>query len=269
MADKTNIELLNSPENIHYEAYDFPVIKAGNSGYGIDWESMEDTPFVEKLSKGIRITQENAAVFTQEFERLRTIHAYRSARLDWIQKSNGWCSLECIMPDAGNGVWMYIYSEKGDHAGSPMEYTLTPETRLDVHNLDYADTGIFLVESLAQYLQPAGITFPYIRTNLEGTHQETKFDFSFTAHDLSYSFELPYEPTFNYAGKLSIYAQNRRLKLGEISPEKFARDDENFVTLETDTTGKKFWKATRIPSPGDAVLLFDLLSIPLKWRSII
>lgn len=269
MVEKTDVELLSSPENIHYEANDFPVIRNGNSGYGIDWESSEETPFVKKLDQGIKITRKNAEAFEQEFARLRVIHDYPNARLDWIMKPDDWCSLECIMPDAGNGVWMYIYSEKGDHTGAPMEYTLTPNTRLDIHNLDYADTGIFLVESLAEYLKFAGIIFPHILTNLEGTHTEVISNFHLKRHNLSYSFELPYDDTFDYAGRLKIYAENMRIKLSEISNERFARDSNNFVTLETNPNGQKFWKAKRILSSSGAVLLFDLLSIPLKWKRIL
>ncbi len=269
MADDLNPELLNSPENIHYEKYDFPVVEDCSSGYGIAWRTFDRNALVQRLIPGIQITRKNAEDFAREFEVLCQIHDYPDTRLDWIKKGENY-SLECIMPDAGGGVWMYIYSGIGDHAGTPMEQSLTPLNRLSPHNIDHADTAIFLVEGLAQYLQLAGISFPHIETTPEGTHTTESFSGrKMTFHNLSYSFRLPYEPLFNYLKKLAFYAEQIRIPLLEISEKRLAMDEENFAELKTMQNGEQVWIAERVPNPAAVAQLFSLLSKPLKWHDIL
>jgi len=265
-------ELLNSPENIYFESYDFPVTEAWGSQYTIDWNAPEVTDLTKRIEKNISITSENTNNFIKEFEELRYRHGYPYARLDWIHKPDSiddWHSLECIMPDAGGGVWMYIFSGAGDHAGTPMELNLTSEKRLDLHNIDHADTAIFLIESLAHYLRYAGIAFPYISTDIKSIHKDNRFGSNRDIIDLSYSFELPYEPLFDYEKKISFFTENQRIKMLEITNERIAIDEMNFATLEQGANGQKVWKVDRIESGYAAIRLFSLLSKPLKWRYII
>ena len=268
MADNLSSELLNSPENIYYEKYDFPVVEDCSSGYGIDWRAFEKNTLVQKLVHGIQITRENAESFIGEFDVLRQIHDYPNARLDWLEKGD-YRSLECIMPDAGGGVWMYIYSGIGDHAGTPLEQSLTPLDRLSPHNIDHADTAIFLVEGLAKYLQLAGISFPYIEATLEDTYTKSFSGRAITFHNLSYSFRLPYEPRFNYVKKLAFYAENTRIRLLEISEKRLAIDEGNFAELKTMLNGEQVWVAERVPNLAAVAQLFSLLSKPLKWHDIL
>lgn len=264
MAD---IELLNSPKNIHYEKYDFPVVEVGSSGYIIDWVASTKTELISEITDGISITSENALEFTSEFDDLRKRHGYPNARLDWIDKPNDWHSLECIMPDAGQGIWMYIYSGKGDHADSPMEGNLTVKNRLDNHNIDFSDTAIFLIEGLAHYLRYAGITFPYIQTSIKEIRKENRFGFEREVTDLLYSFELPYDPEFDYKKSLTIYTGNHKIKVLEISDERIALDEKNLATLQLNEKGEKVWKAQSLESSSTASRLFSLLSKPLKMRT--
>lgn len=246
-----------------YETYDFPVIVTNENGAHIDWLAYEETDVVKRLEKGISLTSEQAQKVTDDIHVLEELYNYRTDRLDWEQRSNGMLYLEAIFPDAGNGLWMYLFSKEGDHKGTPMEDILKPKTKVDTHNVDYASQAIFFVECLAAYYKQIGIQFPYIKANKSGVQKCQAGDHTIERITRNYSFEIPWNDTFDYQEILTNYTNNLGIKMAQIESDYLETQYGGKAQLITTPQGK-IWVAQNLESDYDAVKLFRLLSIPLK-----
>lgn len=233
-----------------YILADFPVI---TPNHNIDWETSVDTPLTERLEKGVVITEENAELFQNEFNELKKRYGFKHAEIGWIEKDNGLYSLKRINVNAGNGLWMHVFSGIGDHEGTPMEAELTPSSRLEYHNIDSSYQALFLVESLAHYFKHADITFPFIRSETDPS-----------TNSLVYSFEIPYDERFDYVKSLPIYCYNCKFPIQEISKTRIAINEDCVAYLSTNENNEKVWIAKELTSANDAVQLFHLLAVLLK-----
>lgn len=249
--------------NSIYETYDFPVIVTNENGAYIDWNTYEKTAVVEILEKGISLTPKQAQKVTEDIHVLEEVYDYRTNRLDWKQRPDGTLYLEAIFPEAGNGLWMYLFSREGDHKGTPMEAILKPKTKVNTHNIDHASQAIFFVECLATYYKQIGIQFPHIRANKVGIQKREVGDRTIERIIRNYSFEIPWQDTFDYQGILTNYTNNLEIKMKGINSNCLETLNGDKALLIPTQQGK-IWRAQNLESAYDAVKLFRLLSIPLK-----
>lgn len=249
--------------NTTYEIYDFPVVVTTENGAYIDWHAYEETNVVKRLEDGISLTEEQAQEVTESIHGLEKLYNYGNNRLDWEQRPDGAFYLEAIFPDAGDGLWMYLFSKTGDHEGTPMEEILKPNSKIDIHNVDTPSQAIFLVECLVAYYKEIGIQFPYIKGNQSGIETIRAGDHALRRVTRDYSFEIPWNNNFNYKDILSRYAAGMGIEMNSIENDYLETTNGSKVALVTTPQGK-VWTAKNIGIVFDATKLFKLLSIPLK-----
>lgn len=261
MANKESEDLKEPNESIHYETQDFPVIS--ESGPYVDWQAYEKTFIVERLEEGIGLTQTQMQEVIADIHILEKLYNYGTNRLDWAKRSDGTIYLEAIFPDAGNGLWMYIFNKEGDHEHTPMEDILSPESKIYTHNLDDTYEAIFFVECLASYYKQIGIEFPHIKGNFLGIESIQAGGVTIEAITRDYSFEIPCNENFDYKKILTLYTNNLGIKMKTIDSNSLETYSGSKAIL-TPTAQGQIWMAKNIATAHDATKLFRLLSIPLK-----
>lgn len=263
MAD---IELLESPKNIYYERYDFPMIDFGNLGdMYVDWNSQGENDLNSLIEDGIKIPKEDKELLSLELEDLKNKYGFNQAEFDFVNRGDGTVSLVWIKPEMCS-YGAFIWGNKEDHAKDSM--ALDSHNRLYMGELRGSEEALFFVECLAHYMKYFGVEFPYIKAQFIGATYTKPNEYTHENRIFSFSFTLPFVPDF---AKESQY-QKKLSQSKYLTSHNFAMDNESIyvenkkVGTLISKEGGLYWEIDGITDPAEAIVLFQILGYPLKSR---